>query len=587
MDPASLALAILPLALTAIKGYSILHKRMKIFCHYSREIRRLRKHLNRQRQFFHNELHLMIQIALKDDHTVQDMMENPAHWKWECHDLERSLRSLLGQNYETCLEVIEEISSTVRELQDEMESFNEVESLRQDGELLKDAVRRLRSSLKIAWDKSKFESSYTDLRNYNDDLRRLRNQASEIRDLKMPAREIRKQSSLEYGSYGFIRSASKALHGAFENTWSDGPIGLRHSVKMFIDAKVEEQVCMDVAVLCHGHNPAALDLLRPSLRVIQVRSQTMEWVDSRPQSPPSSDPDDGHRKRQRVRFADDCTASKSSEVVAQLPTPKGSESQSTMCENLTGTDICLALAEERSRLFATSVPRYLGYMENSFPESFRHSIYHEAKNKGLKPQKLALMSQMFGRSMESAMTVVDQLRLARNMVVAVLKFHSTPWLRQYFVADDFHFFEVDTDLSSSLRTLHFSVDHNSKGCTRLSESYMQGIDIPDTSQDLIEEVENASIQYGIRNMTLWSLGAILLQIGRWSKINSPDDVFTVRKLSSQVPPLGPRYQQLTKKCLDCDFGYGDDLSKPRLQQAVYENLVCELTEMIEGLSICS
>ncbi|KAF7533775.1 hypothetical protein G7054_g6785 [Neopestalotiopsis clavispora] len=586
MDPVSLTLAILPLALTAIKGYRVLYKRMGIFCHYSREIYRLRKHLDRQRQFFHNELHLLIQIALTDDLVVEHMMEDLKHEKWHCEDVERSLRSFLGNNYDTVLEVIEEVSSTVQELEAEMKCFDQVESHRQDGELLKDTVRRLRSILKITWDKSKFESSYSDLRNYNNDLRHLRQQASEINDLKPPLRDIRKQLNPEYGSYGAIRRASKALHCALANSWSDVPIELRHSVKLFIDAKVEEQVCMDVAVLCHGHDPDALGLLRPTLKSFQVRSQKLDWIESRNQSPPASDLEDGPQKRQRVRFAEDGTSSRHLQVSNRLPTPVSSESQLTICDNLTRTNICSALMEERSTSTAPSLPRYLGYIETSTVENFRHLIYHDTDRKRLKSQKLAVMSQMWVRSMESAMTVVDQLRLARNMVVAVLKFHSTPWLRQYFVADDFRFFEGDVELSSCLRTLHFSVDVISKGRTETAASCMQGIDTPDTSQDLTDEIENAKIQYGIRNMTLWSLGAILLQIGRWSKVDSPDDVFTLRKLSSQVPPLGPRYQHLTKKCLDCDFGYGDDLAKPRLQQALYENLVCELTDMIEGLSIC-
>jgi hypothetical protein len=132
MDPASLSFAILPLALTAIKGYRVLHKRMKIFCHYSREIRRLRKHLDRQRQFFHNELHLLIHVAVSDDLLVEHMIEDCQHEKWHCQDLESSLRSSLGKNYDTCLEVIEEIHSTLQELEDEMKCFDQVESHRQD-----------------------------------------------------------------------------------------------------------------------------------------------------------------------------------------------------------------------------------------------------------------------------------------------------------------------------------------------------------------------------------------------------------------------------------------------------------------------
>jgi hypothetical protein len=313
--------------------------------------------------------------------------------------------------------------------------------------------------------------------------------------------------------------------------------------------------------------------------MLQVRSQTIDWFECMAQPPPQSDYEKAPQKRQRVRFAED------SKYPAHLPTPEVSQCLLTDGENLTGTNLCSALAEGALGSNTPSLSRCLGYMETSTKESFRHLLYQDMEKMGLKSQKLALMSQIFGRPMVSAMTVVDQLRLARNMVTAVLKFHSTPWLRQYFVAGDFHFFEVDTELSSSLRTLHFSVDLTSKGPTELTGPRMQGLHIPDTPEALVEEVEEARIQYGIRNMTLWSLGTILLQIGRWSKISSLDDVLTVRRLSSQIPPLGPRYQQLTKKCLDCDFGHGDDLSKPRLQQALYEDLVCELTDMIEGLSI--
>jgi hypothetical protein len=129
MDPASLSLAILPLA---IKGYRGLHRLMQTFCHYSREIRRLRNHLDRQRHFFNNELHLLIRTVLDDGPMVELMMEDTQHEKWRCPDLEISLRSLLKKNYGTCLEVIKEIFGTAQELEDEMKCFDQVELHRQD-----------------------------------------------------------------------------------------------------------------------------------------------------------------------------------------------------------------------------------------------------------------------------------------------------------------------------------------------------------------------------------------------------------------------------------------------------------------------
>lgn len=76
-----------------------------------------------------------------------------------------------------------------------------------------------------------------------------------------------------------------------------------------------------------------------------------------------------------------------------------------------------------------------------------------------------------------------------------------------------------------------------------------------------------------------------LQIGTWSALKSPDDVVAVRRLAQKVPVLGPRYRNLTKQCLECDFAFGDNLSKPRLQLAVYEHVICGLTEMIKALDI--
>ncbi|KAK8061946.1 hypothetical protein PG994_008312 [Apiospora phragmitis] len=50
-----------------------------------------------------------------------------------------------------------------------------------------------------------------------------------------------------------------------------------------------------------------------------------------------------------------------------------------------------------------------------------------------------------------------------------------------------------------------------------------------------------------------------------SALISVDDVVAVRKLASKHNArLGPRYQDLTLKCIECDFGQGCDLSSPQL-----------------------
>lgn len=98
----------------------------------------------------------------------------------------------------------------------------------------------------------------------------------------------------------------------------------------------------------------------------------------------------------------------------------------------------------------------------------------------------------------------------------------------------------------------------------------------------------ASLTLGSRRFSLekfvnWFnlLTVYRLQIGTWSTLESPDDVVAVRRLARKARMLGKEYRDLTQRCLDCDFAFGDDLSKPRLQQAVYEHVVCGLTELIK------
>ncbi|KAI1860684.1 uncharacterized protein JN550_011409 [Neoarthrinium moseri] len=513
MDPVSLTLAVLPLLGAAIKTYGALRQKLKIYGHYAREIRRVRKQVERQQQFFHNE-----------------------------------------------------------------------------GESLKDAVRRLRDRVKITWNKSNFDSSIADLRSFNDDLRRLREQAEELQKPRKQLESTHTRLKPEYGSYGTVRRASRAVHLALAMAWSKparscSAASLRHKVKLFIDAKVEDQVHMDMALLCYGHDSSAWNQTQPSVTSFQVRSRVIDWMESGVNTPPRSD--DGRQKRQKVRFQDDCTVTRNlmaAESPVPLLTPEDS-GLSTNSDDLSGKDICSTLFLNRSCQVSNSPNRCLGFLDTCSEETFRHFFYPDTDPQRLQACHPAPMSQALGYPMEHSLSIVDQLRLARNLVAAVLKFHSTPWLGSCFALADLSFFQIGSELSKSLRTLHFSTDFVYKETLALEPPSMEGIESSCTPGTLLEAFEEAMLQYGIRNLTLWSLGTILLQIGRWSQVESPDDVVAIRKLASQTSTLGPRYQQLTERCLYCDFGYGFDLSKPRLQQAVYENLVCELNAMIDSLKI--
>lgn len=131
---------------------------------------------------------------------------------------------------------------------------------------------------------------------------------------------------------------------------------------------------------------------------------------------------------------------------------------------------------------------------------------------------------------------------------------------------------------------------------------MAGTGGPNHNDDVdADGLREAQRTYGIRNLTMHSLGVALLQIGQWDDGTSPssssssspppprlavDEIAQVRRaadVAERGSRLGPRYHKITQQCLDCDFGFGKDLAAPELQSAIYRDVVCELRNLIDTL----
>ncbi len=230
-----------------------------------------------------------------------------------------------------------------------------------------------------------------------------------------------------------------------------------------------------------------------------------------------------------------------------------------------------------------------GHIDSCSRDNFRHTFYPYVIEPGettyphrqkLTLDDVMLVDEILGQSVSNNLTVVSQLQLALRVASAVLMFNSTPWMSDIWGPRDLSFFHHGQDLTASLQTLHFRVELIHEG-----GSQQQGPS-PDTisHDNLSGQLEDAQYKYGVRNVSLYSLGVVLLAIGRWARVDQ-SNVEAVRRLASQSCPLGPRYQELTQKVIDCDFGYGKDLAKPKLQEAVYENVLMELESMIASLDI--
>jgi len=95
----------------------------------------------------------------------------------------------------------------------------------------------------VAWDKSKADDCIKTLGESNHQLRLLRQQSNELQKPEGPdLTASKKQLIRECTEIRSIKKSSKALHDAFSAAWSSANEtgGLRHSVKLFLDAKVEK-----------------------------------------------------------------------------------------------------------------------------------------------------------------------------------------------------------------------------------------------------------------------------------------------------------------------------------------------------------
>ena len=170
----------------------------------------------------------------------------------------------------------------------------------------------------------------------------------------------------------------------------------------------------------------------------------------------------------------------------------------------------------------------------------------------------------------------ERLRLAKSLATAVLQYHATPWLKTTWRSDDIVFFGVGEDVTieqtSTLSEPHLNVRvKGPNGQLSRSSTFPQPSHIP--------------------NPVLFGLGTVLLEIAYSSTLRSlqqPRDLeagqetkytefFTAKRLVSSIGrEMGSTYGTIVKKCLQCDFGCGDDLNDPKLQARFFRDVVCEL-----------
>lgn len=125
-DPFSITLGVLQLTGAALKVSSIICQKIKIFRNYSREVKRVLKGVDRQRQNFIHEVHLCLRQAQQTENDIERMLDNAEHPNWTNKEIQHKFETAFGASLQAVLDTIEEIGSILRCLQGELGCFDEI-----------------------------------------------------------------------------------------------------------------------------------------------------------------------------------------------------------------------------------------------------------------------------------------------------------------------------------------------------------------------------------------------------------------------------------------------------------------------------
>ncbi|KAJ9615801.1 hypothetical protein H2200_001878 [Cladophialophora chaetospira] len=238
------------------------------------------------------------------------------------------------------------------------------------------------------------------------------------------------------------------------------------------------------------------------------------------------------------------------------------------------------------------VGRCIGYLETS--GSSKHLVYiHSRMNKVTTTRgrhAMRALSQLLRETSCSTqangpLALHSRLYVGIQLARALLQFHETRWLKEFWSSDDIVVSDAESIAGNERRQLGDS------GQEPYANVSIRGGNLAVTKQVA------KPISY-IRNRALFSLGKILLELAyqkTFQELQRPEDVEseltddakdlrTAKRLVLNVSEkLGPSYAEVVRKCIDCDFGLGDDLACENLQAGFYQYVICEL-ERCEGLA---
>lgn len=321
--------------------------------------------------------------------------------------------------------------------------------------------------------------------------------------------------------------------------------------------------------------PALKDISNVSEDISHLRVSLKRKEVSPPSSLTKRRPEPQETSKENVQSHSPTSSLPQLAVLANSPNLPDLCKHNNFCNNIQNL-ICGASSNENCVGFLETDPgiKHLLYLDDASQSTPGHPIRSE-------PMSLITLlsrrSESTGRG--GKFPEYQRCKAARILATAVLQLHSTSWLSNSWNSRDIFFH-----------------DTNNLEPTQILEKKQPFVDVSlkNPSSPPSDGATLTTVQLA-QNPLLFRLGVLLLELAFEAPFSSmrqsfdrerPEDCnaefITARRVSHTASSMGSQYSKIIRKCLNCHFANGDDLTSPALQEEFYRDVVCELSRLENG-----
>lgn len=229
---------------------------------------------------------------------------------------------------------------------------------------------------------------------------------------------------------------------------------------------------------------------------------------------------------------------------------------------------------------------YVGFLQKS--KTFKHFICTPFGQAPQVSDTKALEDALnAAKASSEGIPLAEKLNLAKLLALAVLQYHSTPWLKREWQSQDIVFFGIRDFAEDPLRMPYLK----SRVQTQRNAADQQ-VTTSATGRDCSAATH---LRSPVRNYTLYSLGVILIELAYDSPLQDlkkPEDdqgdphtlYWTATRLGERVwRELGPKYADAVKICLHGGFGASSELEDMKVQKVFFGEVVQKLEKCAEAV----